>query len=585
MTRSVQVVRTPRFRRNQQGRSRLPAIATVTALLAVGVVPVGLVMTQAQAAPKTNAAGPTGPTGPQQVTTTISSGPKTSLCIDPSPTPVETNELITSDPSTVLNPNRNCNTPTPNLAVAFPKPAVYGTVPGAPTPPWVGAKNTGENSFPIQWYIYDAHFTLTSANASIQIYALADDAAGVFLNGQYLNSQTDDPTDLSGHNYGVGGSAATPLKYGQTPQDIGVTPPGLPFGTGFRTGDNVVEFVVRDTNFNKTGISFSIGLTQGPCGTLKICKVAGSGVTPGTNFTFVIPVPAPVPGGSPGALAVVVPAGPAPGGYCKIVPVQFPVGSSVGINETVPSADQVISITSNAAVFNSVNGGSGVVITMLPVSSEGTGVTEVTFTDASKQSGFLEICKALTPGTPTTTALFHFAVNGGSPIAIPAGACSSPINLPAANNYTVTEVFNPAFPMRACNTVPTSRLVAGSCNPLLHKVKVNVLAGGISTETILTISDGRPLANPNFTTQASLSSDFMLSDDATLTGNAVGGPPTGTVTVHICLELNSAGACTIANAVGTFVLTGTLTPSGSVGSNTSTVTLTTGAGNVVGGSA
>jgi hypothetical protein len=179
-----------------------------------------------------------------------------------------------------------------------------------------------------------------------------------------------------------------------------------------------------------------------------------------------------------------------PAGYCKIVPKQFAPGEQVSISELVPNPYQVTSISTNAAVFSSTNG-TGILVTMLPASF-GANVTAVTFTDASRKSGFLEICKTVTvkSGPPSTT-LFRFTVAGVPPFAVtvPAGACSPPINVPAGN-YTITETPFPAgFVMTGCTVIPASRLFPGSCSTSLHKVKVSVAAGGISSETIVTFTN------------------------------------------------------------------------------------------------
>jgi hypothetical protein len=66
-----------------------------------------------------------------------------------------------------------------------------------------------------------------------------------------------------------------------------------------------------------------------PPGILKICKVAGTGITVGGLFAFTVS-PAPITG--TGTATVQVPAGPAPGGFCVIVG-SFPASTVVTITE------------------------------------------------------------------------------------------------------------------------------------------------------------------------------------------------------------------------------------------------------------
>jgi hypothetical protein len=72
-----------------------------------------------------------------------------------------------------------------------------------------------------------------------------------------------------------------------------------------------------------------------PPGTLKICKIAGSGVAVGTLFTFTVN----------GSVTYTIPAGPASeGGFC-LVDGMFPGNSTVTVAETVPTGFAVSSIT------------------------------------------------------------------------------------------------------------------------------------------------------------------------------------------------------------------------------------------------
>jgi hypothetical protein len=99
-------------------------------------------------------------------------------------------------------------------------------------------------------------------------------------------------------------------------------------------------------------------------GLVKVCQVAGSGVSVGTNFMFTV-----------GTTPVTVPAGPEPGGYCEIVG-KFPFGDQT-ITQSIPAGDAVSSIVTAPArrqVSKNLKAGTVTI-------DVGSGVTEVTYTD------------------------------------------------------------------------------------------------------------------------------------------------------------------------------------------------------------
>ena len=213
------------------------------------------------------------------------------------------------------------------------------------------------------------------------------------------------------------------------------------------------------------------------CGVLKGCKVAGSGVKVGTPFTFNFTDP--YGSGTPTILA-----GPAPGGYCK-VSGSLPIGTNVTINETpIPPGIAVSDITvTPASQLVSVNVSAGTVTVKI-----GPGVTEVTYTDHSAKSGYLEICKQGVPAPAPLTGNFTFTVNPGSigPIVVPAGYCSPPVEVPSGA-VTITETPVVGHTLTACTAFPVS---AGPCTITgPWTVKVNVAPGGLSSQTIATITD------------------------------------------------------------------------------------------------
>jgi hypothetical protein len=240
----------------------------------------------------------------------------------------------------------------------------------------------------------------------------------------------------------------------------------------------------------------NLGNATGPkCdpGILKVCKVAGTGITVGTPFNFSLSTSV-----SHGVLTA--PAGPAPGGTCMVGP-GYPVGTQVSVTEIIPAGDTVSSITvapPSQLVSTNLAGG-GVTVTM------GSGVTEVTYTD--KRTGFLEICKK-----GGMTGSYSFAVDPGSlgPFTVPAGACSPAIEV-AAGLVTIQELTTGAN-ITACSTIPASQ--QGPCNipPGSQTSVVTVVPGDVSTMTIAFITNerrscastiGRNLVpNPSFESQS-----------------------------------------------------------------------------------
>jgi hypothetical protein len=227
----------------------------------------------------------------------------------------------------------------------------------------------------------------------------------------------------------------------------------------------------------KASASLNLGNATGPScepGILKVCKVAGTGITVGTPFNFTVSTSA-----SHGVLTV--PAGPAPGGTCMVGP-GYPIGTQVGVTESVPTGDTVSSITvapPSQLVNTNLPGGSVTV-------AIGSGVTEATFTD--NRTGFLEICK-----NGDVTGNFSFTVDPGGlgPFVVPAGACSPAIPV-AAGLVTIHEMqTSSSANIIACNTIPAGQ--QGPCNvpPGSQSSVVTVAPGDISTMTIAFITNRR----------------------------------------------------------------------------------------------
>jgi hypothetical protein len=208
-------------------------------------------------------------------------------------------------------------------------------------------------------------------------------------------------------------------------------------------------------------------------GIVKVCKVAGPGVAVGTNFSFKVGANVPV----------VVPAGPAPGGYCNLLGT-FGVGSTITVTEAAVSGTQVTGISAEPS--------SRLVSSNLPARTAsvkvGTGVTEVTYTNAkvvAEKTGYIEICKAAE--SPTQPIAFQFAVTGVSGlVTVPAGACSAAIQVPAGS-VTITEQLVSGWMLASCSAVPNTAF--GSCSPSTGTMVINVPTGGISQQVIANLTN------------------------------------------------------------------------------------------------
>lgn len=220
---------------------------------------------------------------------------------------------------------------------------------------------------------------------------------------------------------------------------------------------------------------------------LKLCKVAGPGITLGTAYTFSYATPL-------ASGLVTVPAGPAPGGYCELVPNVI-AGSPVTVQE-----------------YNPPSHGANITVNGLPPSpglyngntvnfSTGNGITEVTYTNTNASTGYLEICKQQVPpsdGSSANPALgnstFTLSPWNPGPIVVPAGACSPAIEVPAGP-VTIHETPTTSATMTSCVTIPASQLAR--CTPGAWLAEVKIVAGGLSTQTIAIIANQATPINPN----------------------------------------------------------------------------------------
>ena len=211
-------------------------------------------------------------------------------------------------------------------------------------------------------------------------------------------------------------------------------------------------------------------------GFLQICKVAGTGVIAGTNFTFSV-------AGSP----VVVPAGPAPIGSCSGL-LELPSGP-VSISEIPRIGLQLTSVsaTPDGSLVSSDLAAGDVTATIT-----GGEKTTVIFENAritAPLTGFLQICKVAGAGVVSGTN-FVFMV-AGTPVNVPAGpspggACSAAFSEPVGP-VSIAETLLSGTVLTAVSTLPNGLLVAS--NPPAGTATVTVQNGG---QTIVTFVDTIP---------------------------------------------------------------------------------------------
>ena len=213
-------------------------------------------------------------------------------------------------------------------------------------------------------------------------------------------------------------------------------------------------------------------------GFLQICKIAGSGVAVGTNFTFNV-VGTPV-------IPVTVAAGPAPLGSCSS-PLTLPAGPAI-ITETLPIGTVLTSVSTlpSAGLLLSSNLAAGTAT----VTVNAGGQTIVTFLDTVPPvvptTGFLQICKiagtGIAVGTPIT-----FTV-AGTPVmvlagAAPGGNCSTALVV-TAGPVNIVETLPSGTALTSVSTLPAGLLVSSNLAAGTATVMVN--AGG---QTIATITN------------------------------------------------------------------------------------------------
>jgi len=209
--------------------------------------------------------------------------------------------------------------------------------------------------------------------------------------------------------------------------------------------------------------------------TIKICKVAGEGVDISTEFDFGV--------GWDGASQanVSIPAGPAPGGYCKVAATNVPTDREIAVGEIQKPGYQVTQIdVAGAGIVDEIS----VPNRFVKFSTVGEGVTEVTFTNKNTR-GYLEICKAGHVDGEFTFTVDDVDGTVGS-YTVPSGTCTPAIAV-MAGEVTITETPTQGVIMGSCSTLVPDSSYQLSCEDWTSVVKID--PGDISTQTIAFIEN------------------------------------------------------------------------------------------------
>ena len=374
-----------------------------------------------------------------------------------------------------------------------------------------------------------------AANGTTQNYTVA---AGAGPAGTCANTGTFPPgttvTVTEGAQTGVNTSSIT------------VTPPGAQQGTSDLANRSASAIVGNGT----TSITFTntTGTAGGGNGTLVVCKVAGTGVTAGSSYTFNV-----------GGQTVTVAAGAGPTGTCS-APTTLAAGAvSVSENAVAGTVVEAIAGTPSPTNVNLASRSATVQVTQGQQST-------ITFTNAAASSantGTLVICKVAGTGVNAGTN-FTFGYAGLTTTvaagAGPAGTCSSPQQV-APGTVTVTE-------NSVTGTVPTA--IAGTPNPTnvnlaTRSATIQITQGQQSTITFTnagatTGNTGTLVICKVGGTGVTAGTNFTFSFAGLTATVAAGAGPTGTCSSP--LQLGPGALVVTENAsAGTSVSSITGTPS------------------------
>jgi hypothetical protein len=201
----------------------------------------------------------------------------------------------------------------------------------------------------------------------------------------------------------------------------------------------------------------TVTFTNVALGTLKVCKIAGTGIALGTNFTFTL-----------GATPVTVPAGSAgQGGACVILPNTYAAGTVVRVTETGPLAGTAVSLI---AVNPAARGGTPNLADRYVDVTIGAGETAVTFTNVVPAT--VRVCKiGENPGAIGQT--FSFTSNFSAPFTLVAAAapgnCTTPVAVAIGSTATATEAARIGYIVFGNQYTLSTSIVAGLNNTITFR--------------------------------------------------------------------------------------------------------------------
>lgn len=246
---------------------------------------------------------------------------------------------------------------------------------------------------------------------------------------------------------------------------IAVSPPDRTLGTSVADRTATVRIVPGGVD-TQTIVTFT---NRSEVGILTVCKAAGSGIVAGTNFQFVA-----------GGRVIAVPAGECRAGG------SFPFGTLVSVAEVSEPDTRVAAIEvvpPNRMVGNPSLTDGTVTVAIGPI------VTQVTFTNETVPTGFIEICKR--SDSAALTGTFTFTV-GGRNVDVAVGSCSGPLRVPEGV-VTVTETARADALVTGISAVPASRLLATDLPG--RTAHVHVVAGTAPQRVTVTFANQLRLAD------------------------------------------------------------------------------------------
>ena len=204
---------------------------------------------------------------------------------------------------------------------------------------------------------------------------------------------------------------------------------------------------------------------------IKVCKAVDESIPIGTPFQF-----------QANLGSALVSAGPMPDGYCQILKGDYVSGMDIEIIELSGSQYEVTDIVIDPKPDDLATSTEEKKIKFnIPP-----GVTEVTFTNKIKDTGFLEICK-----TGNADGDFEFMIDQSNgrpvgPLTVSNNSCSPALEVKAGITK-ITEKNNADAALTECKTFPSTHQLG--CDVKKQTSTVQVLPGDKSKQTIAYIDN------------------------------------------------------------------------------------------------